>query len=146
MGNAQKIERIQRRAARFVCNDYSYYSSVTAMISTLGWTDLASRRRDLRLTLFYKVVFGLLAVPTEDTLIRADSRTRASHSHKFRTIRAKTEAYRQSFFPRTIPDWNQLPPSIVEAPSIDSFKARLNPSAAPSSRCAVSLGLADSCN
>ena len=38
------------------------------MISTLGWADLASRGKDLCLALFYKVVFGLLAVPTEDIL------------------------------------------------------------------------------
>ena len=52
VGHTQKIERIQRRAARFVCNNYSYYSSVTSMISTLGWADLASRRKGLCLALF----------------------------------------------------------------------------------------------
>ena len=138
VGHTQNIERIQRRAARFVCNNYSYYSSVTSMISTLGWTDLASRRKDLRLALFYKTVFGLLAVATEDILLCADSRTRASHRYKYSTIRANTEPYRQSFFPRTIPEWNILPPSIAEAPSIDTFKARLNPSAAPTTRRAAS--------
>ena len=145
VGHTQKIERIQRRAARFVCNNYSYYCCVTSMISTLGWTDLASRRKDLRLALFYKTVFGLLAVPTEDILLLADSRTRASHRYKYSTIRANTQPYRQSFFPRTIPEWNKLPPSIAEAPSIDTFKARLNPSAAPTSRRAVSPELTISC-
>ena len=95
------------------------------MISTLGWADLASRRKDLRLALFYKVVFGLLAVPTEDILLRADYRTRASHGYKYSTIRANTEPYRQSFFPRTIPEWNILPPSIAEAPSIDILRHAL---------------------
>ena len=133
VGHTQKIERIQRRVARFVCNNYSYYSSVTSTISTLGWTDLASRRKDLRLALFYKIVFGLLAVPTEDILLRADSRTRASHSYKYSTIRANTEPYRQSFFPRTIPEWNILPPSIAEAPSIDILRHALTPLAAAQS-------------
>ena len=115
------------------------------MISTLGWADLASRRKDLRLALFYKVVFGLLAVPTEDILLRADSRTRASHGYKYSTIRANTEPHRQSLFPRTIPEWNILPPSKAEAPSIDIFKARLNQSAAPTSPRAVSPELTISC-
>ena len=39
------IERIQRRAARFVKSDYLTTSSVTAMINDLGWKDLAHRRR-----------------------------------------------------------------------------------------------------
>ena len=114
------------------------------MISTLGWDGLASRRKDLCLALFYKVVFGLLAVPTED-ILRADSRTRASHGYNHSTIRANTEPYRQSFFPGTIPEWNILSPSVAEAPSIDIFKARLNQSAAPTSRRAVSPELKISC-
>ena len=89
------------------------------MISTLGWAELASRMKDLCLALFYKVVFGLLAVPKEAVLLRADSRTRASHGYKYSTISANTESYRQCFFPRTVPEWNILPPSIAEAPSID---------------------------
>ena len=72
------------------------------MISTLGWADLASRKKDLRPALFYEIVFGLLAVPTEDILLRADSLTPTSHSYKYSTIRANTEPYRQSFFSRTI--------------------------------------------
>ena len=114
------------------------------MISTLGWADLASRRKDLCLAFLYKVVFGLLAAPTED-MLRADSRTRASHGYKHSTICANTEPYSQSFLPWTIPEWNILSPSIAEAPSIDIFKARLNPSAAPTSRRAVSPELTISC-
>ena len=51
------LERVQRRAARFVKMDYNPRSSVTRMIQDLGWLDLAHRRRDLRLALLYKVVF-----------------------------------------------------------------------------------------
>ena len=114
------------------------------MISTLGWADLVSRRNDLCLALFYKVLFGMLAVPTED-ILPADSRTRTSHGYKHSTIRANTEPYRQSFFPGTIPEWNILSPSVAEAPNIDIFKACLNPSAAPTSRRAVSPELKISC-
>ena len=35
--NKAKIEMVQRRAARWVSNDYSTYSSVTEMMSNLGW-------------------------------------------------------------------------------------------------------------
>jgi len=35
-------------------------------------------------------------------LIPADSRTRAQHSFKYRTIQSSTSAYKNSFFPRTI--------------------------------------------
>ncbi len=122
-----KLQRVQRRAARFVCGDYYPTSSVTAMIECLGWKDLANRRKELRLTLFHKVVHQLVAVPAGDILIKSDARTRSQHSLKFRTIRANTNAYMFSFFPRTIPKFASLPQSTAEAPSIGSFKSWLAP-------------------
>ena len=49
--DSDKLEAIQRRAARFVHNDYSKYSSVTQMLKDLKWQPLADRRRDS--ALFY---------------------------------------------------------------------------------------------
>jgi len=53
-----KLENIQRRSARFVKFDYRMTSSVTQMLQELGWQDLQSHRRDLRLALLYKVIMG----------------------------------------------------------------------------------------
>ena len=44
--NINKIEMIQRRAARWVNHDFSSYSSVSSMISQLGWRTLYDRRLD----------------------------------------------------------------------------------------------------
>ena len=46
-----KIEMVQRRAARFVCNNYSREASVTAMLDELGWRSLKQRRTDQRYAL-----------------------------------------------------------------------------------------------
>ena len=54
--NINKIEKVQRRAARWVSNGYSSYSSVTDMLSNLGWRSLENRRTDTRLSMFYKIV------------------------------------------------------------------------------------------
>ena len=110
------LDKVQRRAARFVVGDSSWRSSVTAMLQDLGWKSLEDRRRDIRLALFFKAVHGLAAVPTTDTLIKADKRTRSNHPHKFRHIPADSTAYRQSFFTRTVPQWNSLPPEAVTLP------------------------------
>ena len=126
------LEQVQRRAARFVSNDYRYRSSVTSMLQELGWQDLASRRRDIRLALFYKVIHHLVAVPIDDKfLIKADIRTRANNGYKYRIPKTNCEEFRSFFYSRTIPDWNRLPQSTVEAPSIDAFKQRLSPTAQP---------------
>ena len=61
-----KIERVNRRAARFVSNDYRWRSSVTSMLQDLEWRNLASRRKVTQLALFYKIVHQLVAVPTDD--------------------------------------------------------------------------------
>ena len=46
---------------------------------------------------------------SEDYLISENTRTRSAiiNSAKFRTIFAKSNVYKNSFFPRTIPAWNQ---------------------------------------
>ena len=49
--NINKIEKVQRRAARWVTNDYSSYSSVMDMLSNLGWRPLENRRTDTRLAI-----------------------------------------------------------------------------------------------
>ena len=38
----------------------------------------------------------------------------------------RTTVYRTSFFPQAIHLWNQLPGSVVEADTLDSFKAQLS--------------------
>ena len=60
--NISKIEKVKRRAARWVSNDYSPYSSVTDMLSNLGWRSLENRRTDTRLAMFYKIVYGLVVI------------------------------------------------------------------------------------
>ena len=57
-----RLEWVQRRAARFVFNDYKPISSVTSMVSQLGWKPLADRRQEHRLSLLCKIINGLVAI------------------------------------------------------------------------------------
>jgi hypothetical protein len=45
----QKLEKVQRRVARYVQDNYDYTSSTTAMINTLQWPTLAEHRLNTRL-------------------------------------------------------------------------------------------------
>ena len=54
------------RAARWTCNNFDRYASVSEMVNNLGWRSLEQRHADARLCLFYKVVYGLVAVPLPD--------------------------------------------------------------------------------
>ena len=50
--NKDNIEKVQRRAARFVSNNFRRKASVSEMLHNLGWQSLDSRRQDQRLVLF----------------------------------------------------------------------------------------------
>ena len=104
---------VQRRAARFVYNDYDWTSSVTEMLQTLGWRSLLQRRADLRLILFYKCLHGLVAVDLSPGLIPQRRCTRRSHPMSFILPSETTKYLQQSFLPRTIAQWNSLPPEIA---------------------------------
>ncbi|CAH1271968.1 Hypp4742 [Branchiostoma lanceolatum] len=121
----QAVEAVQRRAARVTLNDYRQTSSVTQMLNDLQWTLLSERRRNARLTFFYKLVNNLININTDSLLKPAQGRTRGSHTLKFQPLYARTDSYKYSYFPRTIPEWNALPGAVVTAPTVESFRARL---------------------
>ena len=64
--NTQKIEMVQRRAARWVNNNYSTYDSVSTMLDNLGWRSLENRRIDSHLFMFHRIIYGYVAlqIPT----------------------------------------------------------------------------------
>ncbi len=142
------IERVQRKAARFVKGDYRVYLkeeqeyvSVSKMIEDLKWKDLADRRRDTRLTLFYKIVHNHVNIEPDETIIPRQNQypdrdrqmparydgtvTGCANKHNFEQIRYDINSYRYSFYPRTVLDWNLLPESTVSTNSVMAFKGKL---------------------
>ena len=57
-----KIEMVQRKAARMTLDNFHTQASVTEMLTQLGWHSLEQRRNDYRLFLFYKIIYGLVAI------------------------------------------------------------------------------------
>ena len=60
-----ELEKVQRRAARFVHNNYWLLASVTQMISILDWETLETRRQKAHLSMLYKAINGLTAIPMD---------------------------------------------------------------------------------
>ena len=77
------IEMVQRRAARWVSDDYCTYSSVTEMMSNLGWRSLENRRYDAHLLMFYKIVYGLVVIPVPSYFESSESHTTSWLSDRF---------------------------------------------------------------
>ena len=120
--NIKKVERVQRRAARWVKHNYSPYESVTNMVDSLGWRTLEQRRADTRLILFYKIVHSLVAVPLPNYFEQPHRLTRTMHPLSYRQVHTRSNYYQYSFFPMTIIIWNRLPTDVVTLPGLDAFK------------------------
>jgi len=52
----------QRKAAKFVFNNYSRYSSVTSMLHQLNWDSLEQRRTKATITMLYKIIDNIVSV------------------------------------------------------------------------------------
>ena len=98
------------------------YSSVSSMLSNLGWRSLENRRYDARLITFYKVVHGLIVIPVPSYVEQPKRHTSHMHPLSFRQIHTSV-CYYNSFFPMTIVLWNRLPADLVQVSDLDSFKS-----------------------
>ena len=81
---------------------------MNGILEQLKWESLKNWRKDNRLILLYKGLKGKTRIPTGD-LIPKTRRCRNQHSMAFQIPSASIEAYKCSFFPQTIRDWNVLP-------------------------------------
>jgi len=121
---AHILEQVQRKAARFTTNSYTDRSPgcVTQMIHTLGWEPLQHRRYIARIAMLFKIHNNLVVVP-ESPLIQSDHRTRGAN--RFFQMQATNNIHRQSFFPRTIGDWNRLPARTTNCQTLEGFRAEI---------------------
>ena len=125
--NINKIEKVQRRAARFTTNNYRQLASVTEMLHKLKWQSLQERRMYFNLILFYRVAHKFVVIPYTILPPMADCshNTRHSHAQQFLIPQCRINAYKFSFVPRTTPVWNALPSTVISSPTTDSFKENL---------------------
>ena len=142
-----KLERVQRSAARFITGDYKSRTpgSVQKLLNKLDFETLQERRKQLRLVYFYKIVEGLVpAIPctkflepqktgrqirstrSSDFLTQNPIQNYVRNNNKcFKTQPCNTEQFRNSFFNRTTVDWNHLSDNIVESQSVTCFRTAL---------------------
>ena len=107
-----ELEKIQKRAARYVTGNYIYETgSMTGILEQLRWESLKKRRTDSRLIMLYKGLKGAASIPTND-LVPPTRHVRKHHSLAFQTHFANTDIYN---FPQTIRDWNSLTDSLPSA-------------------------------
>ena len=125
--DVKKVESVQRRVARFVKNNYvKEKGTVTNLLKELGWPSLEHRKKYHRFDLFYKTKTGKTALQIPDQLNRPMSRpTRVMDSTCLIRPITKEDNYAQSYFPRTIGKWNDLPRHIRHCTTESTFKSAM---------------------
>ena len=87
-------------------SDYRRTTPVSILMVDLGWRTLPERRKDACLN---KTVCGKAAISV-DKLKQSTKVTRSSDGSTFTAITTRTDAYKFSFFHRTVGEWNSLAP------------------------------------
>ena len=116
-----KMESALFRAAHFVTKQLHRVAS-----QDLGWETLSSYRLQSWLTSFYMVLNNHLDISQSyhpDTAQCLES-TRCHIKH-LQSYRPEIDAFKFSFIPRTLVDWNQVLTETVHTESIKAFKLRL---------------------
>ena len=123
-----KIEKVQRRSARWVCNKYRYGPNTTGpteMLKTLDWPLLETRRKIARLCLLYKMANDLVLMSYRSLLLPYPYTTKSMPAHAYVPLdkMPRKVYFSSSFFPHTIAEWNSLPAELIAtSPSLESFK------------------------
>ncbi|MEW8546481.1 MAG: hypothetical protein AB2693_23430, partial [Candidatus Thiodiazotropha sp.] len=107
------LDKVQRRGARFVCNNYLDRTPgcVTAMVNSLNWIPLTTRRYNQRLVMLFKIQHNLVDIGHCTILRPNDSQTRGTN--RLYQPYAIHGVYKYSFFPWTISVWNSLSTSVT---------------------------------
>lgn len=122
------IERVQHRATK--ASDISELN-YESRLNILGLTNLKERRRRGDLIQCYKIINGIDKVKLIGDCFRDNNNSRELRSTVDRTSiirenKGPSKARFNFFTNRVATAWNQLPNNVVNGPSVNSFKSRLD--------------------
>ena len=121
----KKIEQIQRNSCRFIFNEYRKDSDTSLLINRLNLDSLYTRRLIQQATMFYKIHYKLVDIYPPSYIQHANHiSSRTDHPLKHCNKKPlQINAYKYSFFPRSMNTLNRLTCSAVThvIPSVDNF-------------------------
>jgi ribonuclease P/MRP protein subunit RPP40 len=119
------IEKVQRRSARFICNKFGRYDSVSSMLDELNLLPLHQRRKTARLCLFFKIDSKLTPLKPPSCVLRKEINRRTDNGKAYVHLPSHSNLYYSSYYVRTIRDWNTLKSNFVLSSSLGSFISKL---------------------
>ena len=94
-------------------------------ISIMNLPSLTYRRKRGDLIEMYKYTHGLYDV-NKDLIQYSDNNFTRGHQYKLKKRNHRLNIRKYFFTYRTVDVWNTLPKTVVNAPSVDSFKSRID--------------------
>ncbi|MEW8547864.1 MAG: reverse transcriptase family protein, partial [Candidatus Thiodiazotropha sp.] len=123
-----ELDKIQNEAAR-IATGATKLISINTLYNEVRWDSLEKRRKNHRLTLFYKMIHNLTPLYLSSLIpqsVNNLSRYNLRNANDLQTVDARTQQYYQSFLPSTTRDWNNLCTEAKQSDSVNSFKRYLN--------------------
>ena len=121
------LDKIQNEAVR-TATGATKLVSLNTLSNEICWGTLEQRRKNHRLTLFYKMLYNItphylsnLIFPTVSNLSRYNLR----NSNDLQTVDARSSQYYHAFLPSATRDWNSLSVETKQSESVNSFKRLL---------------------
>jgi len=90
---------VQRRAARFVTNNYDWNLSVTDMLQNLQWEQLQHRRDNFRAIIMYKIINNLVGI---NSFLQLTNSITRGHPLRLMQLQTNLDCYKHSFLPHAI--------------------------------------------
>jgi hypothetical protein len=122
--SAKRLENVQRQAG-LTCTGAYKHTKHTKLLEELGWPPLSQRRKQHRMNVMFKLQRGMAP---QYLLNLCPPLTRDRTSYNLRTgsnitmPQLKTTTYQNSFFPKSIKNWNELAVKDREIGTIQTFK------------------------
>ena len=87
---------------------------------------LAYRRRRGDMIQTYKIINGIDRLDKSKPFTPSPTTTTRGHRNKLYHPHAQKQVRRHSFSFRVLPDWNSLPPKVIESDTLNAFKRQLD--------------------
>ena len=123
-GNQKSVETIQRRATKLILT--ISHLPYEARLRHLNLSSLQHRRRRGDMITVFMIMTGRLNVDRSKFFEMQLNNNTCGRFPKIFKQHASTVVKRWSFAFRTVNDWNMLPPHVVEATNVNTFKNALD--------------------
>ena len=124
MGDLKLVEGVQRRATKLIprLRDMPYEDR----LRELKLPSMEYRRKRGDMIQCFKIMKGLVRLDANKIFMPIPSTNTRGHDQRVLRQQAHKSVRAKSFSQRTIRSWNSLPQHVIDSPSVNAFKNRLD--------------------